>query len=222
MNLEVITVQLQLNSANIFRNQQAYETAVDAIFSHLDRAEAQLSSSTAGPYYFGDRLTGTDIRLYVTIIRFDPVYVQHFKCNIRDIRHGYPRIHAWLRHLYWNHNAFQTTTEFEHIKRHYMESHIHINPRVSSPYPSCYPADAANATGHCLQRAGASYSIRIKDAQREPSTSRLCATGFTTHEDIDGTIVETETPPEETGMRSIDLGFDKPAAPCYNSGESSP
>jgi glutathionyl-hydroquinone reductase len=102
---------------------------VTDLFSHLDRAETHLSTSP-GPYYFGSAITEVDIRLFVTIIRFDPVYVQHFKCNIRDIRSGYPAIHAWLRKLYWENPAFGSTTNFEHIRRHYMESHTMINPLV--------------------------------------------------------------------------------------------
>ena len=62
------------------------------VLTSLDRAEADLAKSS-GPFYFGDRLTEQDVRLYTTIIRFDAVYVQHFKCNIRDIRSGYPNLH---------------------------------------------------------------------------------------------------------------------------------
>jgi putative glutathione S-transferase len=72
--------------------QEAYEKAVKTLFTSLDRAEADLAKSS-GPFYFGDRLTEQDVRLYTTIIRFDAVYVQHFKCNIRDIRSGYPNLH---------------------------------------------------------------------------------------------------------------------------------
>lgn len=70
---------------------------------------------------------------YVTIIRFDPVYVQHFKCNIRDIRSGYPHLHKWLRYLYWKVPAFKDTTQFEHIKWHYTKSHTQINPHSITP-----------------------------------------------------------------------------------------
>ena len=113
--------------------QEAYDKAVKILFDSLDRAEQVLANST-GPYLFGDELTEADIRLYVTIIRFDPVYVQHFKCNIRDIRSGYPKIHKWLRHLYWDIPAFKNTTQFDHIKKHYTKSHTQINPHVSCPW----------------------------------------------------------------------------------------
>jgi glutathionyl-hydroquinone reductase len=71
-----------------------------------------------------------DIRLFVTIIRFDPVYVSLFKCNIRDIRSGYPAIHRWLRNLYWDIPALRETTNFDQIKTHYWHSLTLINPEV--------------------------------------------------------------------------------------------
>ncbi|KAL8972608.1 MAG: hypothetical protein Q9183_000466, partial [Haloplaca sp. 2 TL-2023] len=109
------------------QTQEAYETAVKPLFASLDRAERHLAKH-ASPYYFGSSITEADVRLYTTIIRFDPVYVQHFKCNIRDIRSGYPALHKWLRHLYWDVPAFGETTQFEHIKKHYTKSHKQINP----------------------------------------------------------------------------------------------
>lgn len=112
------------------RSQEAYEKAVGPLFSSLDRAEAHLTQH-ASPFYFGEQTTEADVRLYTTIVRFDPVYVQHFKCNIRDIRSGYPALHKWLRNLYWNVPAFGETTQFEHIKKHYTKSHKQINPYVS-------------------------------------------------------------------------------------------
>lgn len=115
-------------------SQDAYERAVTQLFKSLDRVEEHLSSSP-GPYYWGEKITETDVRLYTTIVRFDPVYVQHFKCNIRDIRSGYPAIHNWVRNLYWGNAAFKETTQFEHIKKHYTKSHKQINPFVSDSAP---------------------------------------------------------------------------------------
>lgn len=90
-------------------------------------------ASSSDPYWFGSAITETDVRLYTTIARFDAVYVQHFKCNIRDIRSGYSALHKWVRHLYWDIPAFGETTEFEHIKKHYTKSHKQINPFSITP-----------------------------------------------------------------------------------------
>ncbi|KAH7148190.1 glutathione S-transferase [Dactylonectria macrodidyma] len=119
--------------AGFATKQDAYERNVIKLFEALDKAEAHLQVSKNGPYYFGNDIKEVDIHLYVTVIRFDPVYVQHFKCNVRDIRSGYPYLHKWLRNLYWNHEAFRDTTQFEHIKWHYTKSHTHINPFSISP-----------------------------------------------------------------------------------------
>ena len=123
--------------------EDAYAEAVTKLFSSLDKAEAHLAKSE-GPYYFGSQITEADVRLYTTIIRFDPVYVQHFKCNLRDIRSGYPHLHKWLRNLYWNNAAFKDTTQFEHIKNHYTKSHRQINQYSITPLgpvPNILPLD---------------------------------------------------------------------------------
>lgn len=126
--------------------QEAYERAVTTLFSSLDKIESHLSSSVTPekPFYFGSNITEADIRLFTTIIRFDPVYVQHFKCNIRDIRSGYPAIHRWVRGLYWDVPAFRETTDFEHIKFHYTKSHKQINQfsiTPVGPVPDILPKD---------------------------------------------------------------------------------
>ena len=118
--------------AGFASKQEAYEAAIKPLFESLDRAEEHLRSSP-GPFYFSKEITEADVRLYTTIVRFDPVYVQHFKCNIRDIRSGYPALHKWLRNLYWNVPAFGETTQFEHIKKHYTKSHTQINKFEITP-----------------------------------------------------------------------------------------
>ncbi|KAA1471838.1 glutathione S-transferase [Dentipellis sp. KUC8613] len=94
----------------------AYRDALLSLFDALDRIENMLSGKV---YLVGDRLTEADIRLYVTMVRFDVAYVGRFNCNIRTVRGGYPNIHLWLRRLYWKHDAFQSTTDFQHIKTGY-------------------------------------------------------------------------------------------------------
>ena len=125
--------------------QEAYEKAVTTLFSSLDKVEAHLAKqASVSPFFLGETVTEADIRLFTTIIRFDPVYVQHFKCNIRDIRSGYPAIHRWVRNLYWDVPAFKETTDFEHIKKHYTKSHKQINPfsiTPVGPVPDILPKD---------------------------------------------------------------------------------
>lgn len=68
----------------------------------------------------------------------------HFKCNLGMIRHDYPNIHRWLRDLYWDIPAFKDTTNFEHIKKHYMISHLKQNPYqivAAGPKENILPKD---------------------------------------------------------------------------------
>ncbi|TCD64105.1 S-glutathionyl-(chloro)hydroquinone reductase [Steccherinum ochraceum] len=119
--------------------QEVYEPQVKAVFDSLDRVEKILEGKE---YLVGGVLTEADVRLFVTIIRFDPVYVGHFKCNYRTIRGGYPNIHAWVRRLYWTIPAFKDTTDFDHIKTHYYWSHPMLNPRKIvpvGPVPHIFP-----------------------------------------------------------------------------------
>jgi len=99
--------------------QEVYDKTVLELFEALDKVEQIL---TGKDYLVSDRLTEADILLWTTIIRFDPVYVGHFKCNIRTIRDGYPAIHAWMQKLYWNNDAFKSSTDFDHIKVMYYGS----------------------------------------------------------------------------------------------------
>jgi putative glutathione S-transferase len=77
-------------------------------------------------YLFGAAPVETDWRLFVTLIRFDAVYVGHFKCNLRRIA-DYPNLWGYLRDLYQFRNV-AATVNFDHIKRHYYMTHGDINP----------------------------------------------------------------------------------------------
>ncbi|MGF3024387.1 glutathione S-transferase family protein [Methylobacterium aquaticum] len=109
--------------AGFATSQDAYEEAVTALFEELDALDARLDRSR---YLMGDRLTEADIRLFTTLVRFDPVYVGHFKCNLRRIA-DYPNLAPYLRDLYQT-PGIAPTVNLTHIKRHYYESHPTINP----------------------------------------------------------------------------------------------
>jgi putative glutathione S-transferase len=101
-------------------SQDAYESAVTSVFVALDRLETHLTERNT-PYLFGDYITEADIRLYPTIIRFDVAYHTIFKCNKKMIRLDYPRLHQWVRRLYWdesertNGGAFGKTVNFKAV-----------------------------------------------------------------------------------------------------------
>ena len=103
--------------------QAAYQEAVTPLFDTLDWLEDRLRSKR---YLTGDQITEADWRLFTTLIRFDAVYVGHFKCNIRRIA-DYPNLSEYLRDLYQQ-PGIAKTVNMEHIKRHYYESHETINP----------------------------------------------------------------------------------------------
>lgn len=109
--------------AGFATTQEAYEEAVRALFAALDELEAKLARQR---YLAGQRLTEADIRLFTTLVRFDPVYVGHFKCNIRRLV-DYPNLWAYARELYQL-PGVADTVDFDHIKRHYYTSHPTINP----------------------------------------------------------------------------------------------
>jgi len=117
------TVNNGVYKAGFATTQDAYEEAVKPLFETLDWLEERLGSSR---YLTGDSLTEADWRLFTTLIRFDPVYVGHFKCNIRRIA-DYPWLSAYLRALYHVEGVAETVN-FTHIKGHYYESHRTINP----------------------------------------------------------------------------------------------
>lgn len=115
--------------------QEVYESEVTNLFVHLDKVEKLLKENNGKGIKFltSNKISEADIRLFTTIIRFDPVYVQHFKCNIGTIRSDYPHIHNWVREIYWNNDAIKDTVNFDHIKFHYTKSHIGINPHRITP-----------------------------------------------------------------------------------------
>jgi glutathionyl-hydroquinone reductase len=109
--------------AGFAATQSAYETAVADVFATMDWLEERLATRR---FLIGERLTEADIRLFTTLVRFDPVYFGHFKCNRRALV-DYPALWRYTRALY-RHSAIRPTVDFEHIKRHYYGSHSWLNP----------------------------------------------------------------------------------------------
>ena len=117
------TVNNGVYRAGFATTQGAYEEAFRALFETLDVLEERLSGQR---FLCGERVTEADWRLFTTLIRFDPVYFGHFKCNLREIR-AYPALSRYLKELYhWP--GVAETTDFFHIKHHYYASHLRINP----------------------------------------------------------------------------------------------
>ncbi|WP_349656927.1 glutathione S-transferase family protein [Xanthomonas sp. 10-10] len=117
------TVNNGVYKAGFATTQAAYEEAVVPLFETLDWLEARLGEHR---YLCGDVLTEADWRLFTTLVRFDAVYVGHFKCNLRRIA-DYPQLSGFLRELYQM-PGIADTVNFQHIKGHYYQSHATINP----------------------------------------------------------------------------------------------
>ncbi|HEY0798351.1 MAG TPA: glutathione S-transferase C-terminal domain-containing protein, partial [Candidatus Baltobacteraceae bacterium] len=103
--------------------QRVYEREAYGVFKMLDSLERRLEHTR---YLFGPAALETDWRLFVTLIRFDPVYYGHFKCNLRRV-FDYPNLYGYLRDLYQIPGVAQTVN-FDQIKRHYYYTHDDINP----------------------------------------------------------------------------------------------
>lgn len=108
-----------------------------AVFHTLDELEERLSRRR---YLTGERITEADVRLWVTLARFDPVYSTHFKVNLRRLV-DYPNLWGYTRDLYLL-PAFRDTTDFGHIKRHYYTTHAALNPKRIVPVGPVLDFDA--------------------------------------------------------------------------------
>jgi glutathionyl-hydroquinone reductase len=117
------TVNNGVYKAGFATTQAAYQEAIEPLFESLDWLEERLANQR---YLCGDVLTEADWRLFTTLVRFDAVYVGHFKCNIRRIV-DYPALIAYVRRLYTVPGVAETVN-IDHIKRHYYGSHKTINP----------------------------------------------------------------------------------------------
>ncbi|CAF4010280.1 unnamed protein product [Adineta steineri] len=111
--------------AGFAKTQEIYDQALNDIFHLLDTLESILAKQR----YLIDNnnVTETDIRAWTTLIRFDPVYFTHFKCNKKMISKDYPNLFGFTRELYQMANI-NKTVDIDEIKKHYYRSHLHINP----------------------------------------------------------------------------------------------
>ncbi len=105
------------------KSQEAYEGAVTTLFEALDRWDEHLSTRR---YLCGAQLTEADVCLFTTLVRFDLVYHGHFKCNVRRIQ-DYRHLWGFVRDVYQT-RGVAATCHFDHIKRHYYQSHESVNP----------------------------------------------------------------------------------------------
>jgi len=134
--------------AGFATSQEAYEAAFLKLFETLDGLEQHLGEHR---YLTGGRLTEADWRLFTTLLRFDPVYVGHFKCNLRRIA-DYPNLSRYLSDLYQVPGVAETV-DMRHIKGHYYQSHRTINPTSIVPLsPLTDFANAAARDGRCTAR----------------------------------------------------------------------
>jgi putative glutathione S-transferase len=136
------TVNNGVYKAGFATTQAAYEEAVRPLFESLDWLESILSKQR---YLTGDQPTEADWRLWTTLLRFDPVYVGHFKCNLKRIV-DYPALWSYTRELYQV-PGIRETVDFDHIKRHYYMSHKTINPTGIVPLGPVLDFDAPGTRG---------------------------------------------------------------------------
>lgn len=108
--------------------QSVYEENFDNLFNTLDELEELLGKQK---YLVSDQITEADWRLFTTLVRFDPVYFGHFKCNKKQIV-DYPNLWRYTRELY-HYPGVKETVNFDHIQTHYYASHPTINPNGIVP-----------------------------------------------------------------------------------------
>jgi putative glutathione S-transferase len=109
--------------AGFAADQSAYEQAYRQLFERLDWLSDRLTTQR---YLVGNTITEADVRLFTTLARFDAVYHGHFKCNRNKLTEA-PVLWAYARDLFQT-PGFGDTIDFDHIKRHYYQVHLGINP----------------------------------------------------------------------------------------------
>ncbi len=128
--------------AGFAETQAAYERAYHELFAALDRVEERLSQHR---YLTGNLLTEADIRLFTTLLRFDPVYHNHFRCNKRKLE-TYPNTWGYTREIAQL-PGVTPTIRLDHIKTHYYQSHTSLNPSQIVPVGPDYDLSAPHGRG---------------------------------------------------------------------------
>lgn len=136
------TVNNGVYKSGFATTQAAYEEAFTDLFDSLEWLDDLLQTRR---YLTGDRITEADWRLFTTLVRFDAVYVGHFKCNLKRID-DYPNLSGYLRELYQQ-PGIADTVDMVHIKRHYYYSHDSINPTRIVPKGPALNLDAPHGRG---------------------------------------------------------------------------
>ncbi|KAG8459124.1 hypothetical protein KFE25_002531 [Diacronema lutheri] len=129
--------------AGFAQTQDAHASAVTALFAALDRADTLLATRR---YLAGAELTWVDLRLFHTLVRFDPVYVTYFKCNLKRIAE-YPHLPNYVRDIYQI-PAVKRTVNMAHIKMHYFTSHPLLNTFGIVPLHNGFDLDAPHGREH--------------------------------------------------------------------------
>ncbi len=140
--------------AGFARSQQAYDHAVDGLFEHLEALEARLSERR---WLVGDRFTEADVRLFATLVRFDPVYTTHFQCSRKRLV-DYPNLWAYTREIAQV-PEIRATIRMDHIVDHYYQSQTAVNPRqIVATLPAAFdldlPHDRERLGGHPITAPG--------------------------------------------------------------------
>lgn len=141
------TVNNGVYKAGFATTQEAYEEALIPLFDSLDWLENILSTQR---YLTGNTLTEADIRLFTTLVRFDAVYVGHFKCNLRTLKE-YANLWDYVRDIY-QYTGIESTVRMDHIKTHYYASHNSINPTGVVPVGPELDFHASHGREHLADR----------------------------------------------------------------------
>jgi putative glutathione S-transferase len=122
------TINNGVYRAGFATTQEAYDEAVREVFDALDHWEEVLADQR---YLAGDRLTEADVAMFATLVRFDHVYLTHFRCNRRAV-HEYDALWGYTKDLYQTPGVAETVN-LEHTTRHYYGSHTSLNPKRLVP-----------------------------------------------------------------------------------------